>query len=529
MGWMDPDNNDGVTLGNMSLADVIGLGLGKEGYLMQALQMQRQKNYAGALAGALSAPPAGSPTNLDQVLTNGAAAQGRTDPTDGTTLAALPSPTLAAQLQQPKAQGLAGVYQDQMTPQQQASVQAHLSMLDVPGALKMIDDITSPMPTDAAKNAAIAYGWNTPDFKRAMAGVAKKASSNIMDLRPGGTAYDALNNQPLFSAPTTDGGQIGWGPNGPVMGMVPGAAQVQQTAAYAKSAGQGLAEPQTAYVNGQPVFTNRTMAAGGNLLQNAALGSPQASGAPMAPQGMQGAAQVAAGRFSGYSPAGSAQIAPAPAPGYVTGQEGLAKANTDRYSQMVTSAADSPMRVNVLDNIINLSQQGVNSGPGAEWTNMVKGYVANAPGLSSVLGKWKDDAAGFQELQKFTYQNAQRAWQAAGGTGTDAQMESFAHSNPNDKLFPQALQSIAQWGKGGELALQAKTNAADQFLAQNGGDTSKMNQFENAWRKNFDPRVWQMKAMDPSQLANFTAPLSQSDRAQLLQKYQTAKMNGWIQ
>ena len=219
-------------------------------------------------------------------------------------------------------------------------------------------------------------------------------------------------------------------------------------------------------------------------------------------------------------------------PGSQQAMAGLGTANAARYAKTVDSAQGSPMRVNVLDNIMNLSKAGVNTGPGEEWKQSIKGYVANTPGLSSVWQKLsgkdpKDEVAGFQELQKFTYQNGLQAWQSAGGTGTDAQMASFSHANPNDKLFPTALQGISQWAKAGEIALQAKANAQDAFMEREGNNPVAQNKFESTWRKNFDPRVYQMQIMSPQERAQYIA--KQPDAANLRQKVGVAMSNGWVQ
>ena len=179
----------------------------------------------------------------------------------------------------------------------------------------------------------------------------------------------------------------------------------------------------------------------------------------------------------------------------------------DRHDATLAAAQESPMRINVLDNIINLSKQGVATGPGQEWQNELAGLISNSPVLSKAIpASAKDNLAKFQELQKFTYQNAIRSWQAAGGTGTDNQMQAMSHANPNDTLFPQALQGIAQWGKAAELAVQGKANAQDRFLAQNGQTPANQIKFENVWRNSFDPKAFQYaQIQDPKERAAFVA------------------------
>jgi hypothetical protein len=222
----------------------------------------------------------------------------------------------------------------------------------------------------------------------------------------------------------------------------------------------------------------------------------------------------------------SSVIRPGNAPGFNASQETLATGNAKRYNDLLTLASDSPTRVNVYDNILNLSRQGVDTGPGQAWKNAVKGYVANAPVLSMVSKGWKDDVSGFQELNKFLYQNAQRNWQAAGGTGTDAQLDAYSQSNPNDKMFPQALQAMAQWGKAGELALQAKINAAQSWKDANNGNVANLDQFERSWRNNFDPRVFQLNVMNPQEQKAYVGNLSPADAKALLAKRAAIRQMG---
>jgi len=223
----------------------------------------------------------------------------------------------------------------------------------------------------------------------------------------------------------------------------------------------------------------------------------------------------------GLSPALPASQQP-----YMAGQ---GKDASDRHDQTIAQAEGAPDRINVLDNIINLSQSGVATGPGQDFQNHVLGYVANLPGLSKVMGAAKDNQAKFQELQKFLLQNGQRAWQAAGGTGTDAQLDAASHANPNDAQFPQALQTISKWVKAGELAVQAKANAQDSYLQARGNTAQNQIAFENAWRNSLDRRVFQLQTMGPQEQQAFIKSLSPTDAKTLLQKRQALRSLGAIQ
>lgn len=217
--------------------------------------------------------------------------------------------------------------------------------------------------------------------------------------------------------------------------------------------------------------------------------------------------------------------------GQATYMQGQAHDAADRHDAVVAAAAESPMRINVLDNIIKLSQSGVGTGPGAEFQNNIKGYLANTPGLGKLFTGTQTNVGNFQELQKFMYQNALRNWQAAGGTGTDSQLESAAKANPNDHLFPQALQTIAKWGKASELAVQGKANAQDAFLAQNGQTPTNQIKFESTWRNAFDPKVFQYSQMTPQEKQTFAQQDLKTPQAAkaFIAKQQALKQLGALQ
>lgn len=336
--------------------------------------------------------------------------------------------------------------------------------------------------------------------------LAKQIAPDYVSLRPGGYSLNRTTGEIQQMPHVPDGYTALQGMDGrwhivPVEGGI----GALQSSAQAQAAGKAAVTPITGYQNGQPVFTNALNASQG---------------------GASGAAPVNSGRFAGYTPAGGGgPVTPGLAPGVATAAEGMASQNTKRSGALVDAAADSPTRVNVLDNILGLSQGGVATGPTAEWKNKVKGALADTIGPDS----WKDDVTGFQEMKKFLKQNGLRAWQAAGGSGTDSQLSAAMEANPNDKMFPQAVQTMAKWAKAGELALQAKATAQDAWLSRNANNPAAQNQFESAWRTNFDPRIYQMKLMNGDELKSFVGKLPQAERNTLLQKYSTAKQNGWIQ
>jgi hypothetical protein len=358
--------------------------------------------------------------------------------------------------------------------------------------------------------------------------------------RPGGYTQDAAGNVrqlphipegfQAIADPSTEGG---WR-------IIPvgGGLEAMQASANATAAGKGAVEPVTAYdAQGNPVFTNKTAAARGGLAAAPAAQSAPGTQAPTAsgldisrltpqqaaylrqadPQAFANGMEdfIRSGGVSGAQAApgtpdagNASRLAPAQAPGFTDFTSKLAGAAGQRYTDLISQAQDSKTRVNVLDNILNLSRQGALTGPNQEFMNHIKGMIADSPALGALFPQgWTGSVANYQELKKFMGQNALRSWQSAGGTGTNAQLDAQTEANLNKGLFPQALQGIAEWNKGGELALQGKANAADAFLGANGQTPGAQTRFESAWRNNFDPLLYQLKAMEPAQAAATVATM----------------------
>lgn len=209
----------------------------------------------------------------------------------------------------------------------------------------------------------------------------------------------------------------------------------------------------------------------------------------------------------------------------------MGKSNADLVNNIRSTAADSPIRQDVYDKIINLSKSGVDTGGGAELYNNIKNYAVNTPILGPIAKELTGNPSDFQEISKFLNQLATRSWQAAGGTGTDAQLSQSIASSPNTKMTPQALQGMAQWGKAGEMALNAKNSFMQNAIGQNNQNIDKANQFENQWKEHFDPKVYQLNlaAGDPAQMKIITTNMTPAQKTILMGKYQYAKQNGWLQ
>lgn len=194
--------------------------------------------------------------------------------------------------------------------------------------------------------------------------------------------------------------------------------------------------------------------------------------------------------------------------------------NSD-WVQTHNMSLDVPTRLNVLQNIIKLSQQGAMTGS-PEWMNDAR---QTAAALSQALGRpvsANNPAALMGEIQKYMAQQGNRMAQAQGGTGSDKQLESVQHANPNDEMFPATLRRVVPWIMANETAIRAKANFLD---AQPGSQDDPKSQIaaSQAWRNMYTPRIAQFEMMNPQQQAGYlNDPKAFSDKADRQQFIQSA-------
>ncbi|MFP3638108.1 lytic transglycosylase domain-containing protein [Paraburkholderia sp. SIMBA_054] len=218
-------------------------------------------------------------------------------------------------------------------------------------------------------------------------------------------------------------------------------------------------------------------------------------------------------------------MAAAAPPGYTEGATTMAKDNAASYSNLRSLASTSGDRINTLDNMMALAQGTTKFGPG--WSERMDRIAALNGYLPSGMQLGGNDTANAQILQKYMSNLAQQYQKALGGTGTDAQLATVLKGTPTPDMMNKAMVEVIPKLKAQELALQAKTNAADQWLAQNGNNPAGFNKFENTWRQNYDPRIYQMQQMAPADRQAFLK--QQPDAAALRAKTAMALQNGWVQ
>lgn len=439
--------------------------------------------------------------------------------------------------------------QSYVTPGMQTSGQSSVdpvsSALQTPGgALQFVLDKqgffnrTMPAPTDFVKNlqAAGISPSSTIGRQLIQANIAKQNYMTPTRITSGGGLYDPATGRimmtPAAASPGTQNIQLADGSwaNVPVQGGLQGV----QNAATAQASGRAAFAPMT-YTTPDGVTHTTTQAQFAGATGASAPPAPtpdqqvQALAAQATDMAKNGVPQDVAQAWLqnkvkalgiGYQPAqpqgAQAPGVAGPSPGFVAGQGDLAKNNVQDFAETQDNGKEAALRMNVLDNVINLSQQGIKTGPGSDWQNHVLGMAANIPGLSMALSGVQGNVAKFQEMQKFLNQAGMRSWQAAGGTQTDSQLNAAQHANPNSAQFPQALQTVARWVKAGDLASQSKANAQAQWMQANGRDISKLDQFESEWRQHYDPLVFQLQTMAPEDAAAKIKSLSPREAKSLI-------------
>ena len=266
-------------------------------------------------------------------------------------------------------------------------------------------------------------------------------------------------------------------------------------------------------------------AAGGELVQGTQGGLPAFRTKAEVIQGGGTQQSPASGRFGGYQAPGGEPFRPGLSPAEEEGQRGISKGNVGMYNTLKDTASNSAERTNILDTLEAYANGRTQYGPG--WTGRIENLAAINAKLPSGLAFGSNDVSNAQIVQKMASNLIQQYQKSMGGTGTDKQFELVMHGTPGADMTNKAMQEVIPKLKSMEIALQAKANAADSWLAANNNNPASLNKFETTWRQNYDPRIYQMSMMTPDQRNAFMS--QQKDATALKTKVQTALNNGWVQ
>jgi hypothetical protein len=168
-------------------------------------------------------------------------------------------------------------------------------------------------------------------------------------------------------------------------------------------------------------------------------------------------------------------------------EQNFANVNTNR-----TAASLAPQQLDQINKALELSKitstGGQAAGKRAEWESSLTSII---PGFKTA----SDDATKLQLLDKFSERIAADSARVLGANAsTDAARDSIHRQNANIGYTPEAVQSVLQYAKAQTLAMQAKGNAQEAWLKQEGNGITKQHEFETKWRQAYDPVIFQLQA-----------------------------------
>lgn len=204
--------------------------------------------------------------------------------------------------------------------------------------------------------------------------------------------------------------------------------------------------------------------------------------------------------------------------------EHQANANFEAVTANRTAASMAPQQLDQINKALKLSKD-VSTGAWAQKrANVESGIGSLIPGFSGL-----DDASKLQELDKFSERIATDASRVLGvNAKTDAERESIHKQNANIGYTPQAIQAVLQYAKAQTMAMEAKGNAQESWLKQQGNGITKQHEFETAFRQAYDPVVFQLQAADPEGQKKIIADLTPKEAAELKEKRKKLRELGAI-
>jgi hypothetical protein len=194
--------------------------------------------------------------------------------------------------------------------------------------------------------------------------------------------------------------------------------------------------------------------------------------------------------------------------------ESQAQTNFEAVTANRQAASMAPQQLDQINKALDLSKQ-VSTGAAANWrARLGSGIGSLIPGFEGF-----DDSTKLQELDKFAERIASDASRVLGvNATTDAQRESIHKQNANIGYTPQAIQAVLKYAKAQTMAMEAKGNAQEKWLKQEGNGITKQHEFETAFRQAYDPVVFQIQAADPDERKQIIQSLDATEAARVKAK-----------
>jgi hypothetical protein len=214
-------------------------------------------------------------------------------------------------------------------------------------------------------------------------------------------------------------------------------------------------------------------------------------------------------------------------PGVAEAATSTAKTSADLGNQLVTAANQVPQTKGILDNL-DRTLADFTPGPGADYRRIGKA-LANTiipDSLKDKLGFDPKSIASQEEFNKLGYQLAQNQFQALGGTGTDAKLDSARSTSPNEFISAVGNKNIISLLKGNNDALQVKAREWNKWKAANGEDSYAA--FSDDFNQHFNPRVFQFQYVPKGNRQSWYKSMAPADRREFEDAADYAISKKWI-
>lgn len=440
-----------------SLAPILAAGLG--GKAQKDLAQSQQAYFQGLMGGA---PSAATPAPVSP-------------PASGTS----PSPVAPLTPEMPPQAGPVTPNQSMLLTGEPRTSQALLSMMGPQEYAKALAGRYAPTDLEKQLHAA---GINpaSPEGQTALKAAISKATTNVENVRPGGTLFDVNKGAPIFNAPQ-NGQQIQYGPNGPQVNLLPGATAAEAAMTGAETGAKTANTPAVIPTAGG----GSTYGYPGDILgPSPALRGSGAIGRPAPKVGQPTASVAPTPQGTGWASMPKLPISNAiGAPNAF--QEGRLKAAGEKDAQLSSqygqeaNLADQKMQYNA-DAMKLLSQ--AETGPSSEWLTENRARLLEW-GVPESLVPGDKTVTPTLELNKVLKQSALQGARAIFGSRMTQMEVRLQHEelSPSTSMTKDAIASLIQQDN---IKSQYAKQRADDYgkYIQQGGDPHR---FESWYSKNF--------------------------------------------
>lgn len=319
--------------------------------------------------------------------------------------------------------------------------------------------------------------------------------------RPGATMRDPINGQIIAQDPQSMQGLNPVIENGQWTGgysLAPGAAEGEEAMAAARARGEAGSKP-------VQVFNPQT----GQMEYRSAGEVTGGGGAPT--RGAGGAGPIDA-LYGG----GGGHFASAPAPGYTQAAGAAGTASGNAFAGIQQSGAGVPGRMQALREMAGALDRGLDTGP-AQARFRETAQKLGIPGVIS------DNAA---EFNKWASQYSAQSAQELGLSGSDTRVNLTVHANPNGSMPKGAARQVIGTLYGIEAAKAARANMATAWARTKPQDIGG---FETEWRKNYDPKMFEVLQWSPAKRDAWVKALPPARRKDFAQRYDALDKLGAFQ